>query len=545
MFEFSQPYNSYSRFTTKVINIGGVKLGGDNPIRYQTMTNTNTLDTIATVEQITRIYNAGSDYVRLTVQGIKEAENLPNILNELRKRKIEIPLIADVHYNPKVAEIAAQIISKVRINPGNYIDVSKSAKQINFTEKEFLLEKEKIHEKLLPLLKICKQNQTVIRIGINHGSLSWRMISKYGNTPEGMVASAMEFLEICNAENFQNIVLSMKASNPLTMIYANRLLVHKMSENGINYPLHIGVTEAGLGEDGRIKSAIGIGLLLSEGIGDTIRVSLTEAPEKEIPVAKAIVNEVNKSITLKNSLKNTNWNYNPFSYTKRQTTAIKQIGGENVPILIYPDFTDDNIIFPDINDLHNFDFNKIQIIENKNFYSVRNYIADLDFNKDVKPIILKFDISNLSEEEILYKLSLEVGGLFADGRIDGIWITGTTKENYDKILSITYSIFQASRARITKTEYISCPSCGRTLFDIEKAVNDVMASTTQFKGLKIAVMGCVVNGPGEMADSDYGYVGAGKGKVNIYKGKEQVLQNIPEHEAVSELVRIITDNQKK
>ncbi len=545
MFEFSQPYNTYSRFKTKVVTIGGIQLGGDNPIRIQTMTNTNTLDTSSTVEQISKIYNAGSDYVRLTVQGIKEAENLPNILKELKKRNIEIPIIADVHFNPKVAEIAAQIVSKVRINPGNYIDISKSAKQIEFTEKEFLLEKEKIHEKLLPLLKICTQNQTAIRIGINHGSLSWRMISRYGNTPEGMVASAMEFVEICNSENFQNIVLSMKASNPLTMIHANRLLVQKMSETNMNYPLHLGVTEAGLGEDGRIKSAIGIGLLLSEGIGDTIRVSLTEAPEKEIPVAKAIVNERNKNITVNHLTKNTSWNYNPFSYNKRKTTAFKQIGSENVPILIYTDFTDDSIVFPDINNLQYFDFNKLHIIENDNLHSIRDYISDLDLKIDLKPVILKFDIKNLSEEEILYKISIIAGGLFADGRIDGIWITGTTKENSKKIISITYSVFQASRVRITKTEYISCPSCGRTLFDIEKAVNDVMMATKQFTGLKIAIMGCVVNGPGEMADSDYGYVGAGKGKVNIYKGKEQVLQNIPEVDAVNELVRIINHYQKK
>ena len=545
MFVFSQPFNSYSRFKTKVVNIGGILLGGENPIRLQTMTNTNTLDTNTTVEQISRIWNAGSDYVRLTVQGIKEAENLPNIITELKKRNILIPLIADVHFNPKVAEIAAKIVSKVRINPGNYIDVSKSAKQIDFTENEFLLEKEKIHEKLLPLLKICAENKTVIRIGINHGSLSWRMISRYGNTPEGMVASAMEFIDICNAENFHNIVLSMKASNPLTMIHANRLLVQKMTETNMNYPLHIGVTEAGLGEDGRIKSAIGIGLLLSEGIGDTIRVSLTEAPEKEIPVAKAIFNEVNKNITVNNYTQKTSRNYNPFSYNKRKTTAVNQVGGENVPILIYTDFANESVVFPDINNLQNFDINKLHIIENENLYFIRNYISDLDLKNDDKPIILKFDINNLSEEETLFKLSIIAGGLFADGRIDGIWITGTTKDNSEKIISIAYSIFQASRARITKTEYLSCPSCGRTLFDIEKAVNDVMIATKQFKGLKIAVMGCVVTGPGEMADSDYGYVGAGKGKVNIYKGKEQILQNIPEVNAVSELVRIINQYQKK
>ncbi|MBI5539567.1 MAG: (E)-4-hydroxy-3-methylbut-2-enyl-diphosphate synthase [Bacteroidia bacterium] len=545
MFDFSQPYNSYSRFKTRVVNVGGIPLGGEFPIRFQTMTNTNTLDTKTTVEQISRIYTAGSDYVRLTVQGIKEAENLPNIIKELKNKNIEIPLIADVHYNPKVAEIAAQIISKVRINPGNYTDISKSAKKIDFTEKEFLFEKEKIHEKLLPLLKICKENNTVIRIGINHGSLSWRMISRYGNTPEGMVASAMEFIEICNAENFHNLVLSMKASNPLTMIHTNRLLVHKMNETGLNYPVHLGVTEAGLGENGRIKSSIGIGLLLAEGIGDTVRVSLTEAPEKEIPVAKAIVNETNKIIKESLNAENHNWNFSPFEFNKRHTNAVNQIGGKNSPIFIYTDFTDENITKPDINNIQDIDLCNINLIENSNLYSIRKTIVDFDKNKNFKPVVLKFNVKNLSDEDILYKLSIIAGGLFADGRIDGLWIYGTNKENKENIISIAYSILQASRARITKTEYISCPSCGRTLFDIEKAVNDVMAATKQFKGLKIAVMGCVVNGPGEMADADYGYVGAGKGKVNIYKGKEQVLQNIPENEAVDELVRIINLDIKK
>lgn len=545
MFDFSQPYNSYSRFKTRVVNIGGIRLGGEFPIRIQTMTNTNTLDTKTTVEQISKIYNAGADYVRLTVQGIKEAENLPLIIKDLKKINIEIPLIADVHYNPKVAEIAAQIVSKVRINPGNYIDVSKSAKKVDFTEKEFLLEKEKIHEKLLPLLKICTKNNTVIRIGINHGSLSWRMINRYGNTPEGMVASALEFIDICYAENFHNIVLSMKASNPLTMIHTNRLLVHKMNETGLNYPVHLGVTEAGLGEDGRIKSSIGIGLLLTEGIGDTIRVSLTEAPEKEIPVAKAIVNETNKIIKESLVTENNNWNFNPFSFNKRQTNTVNHIGGKNSPVLIYTDFTNENITHPDINNVQEIELCKINLIENSNLYSIRKTIDDFDINKNLNPVILKFNVISLSEEDILYKLSIIAGGLFADGRIDGLWIYGTNKENSEKIISNAYSVFQASRARITKTEYISCPSCGRTLFDIEKAVNDVMAATKQFNGLKIAVMGCVVNGPGEMADADYGYVGAGKGKVNIYKGKEQVLQNISENNAVNELVRIITLDLKK
>jgi len=539
MDNYIQPYTIYSRFKTKEVNIGGITLGGNNPIRIQTMTNTNTLDTHSTIEQIKKIYDIGADYVRLTVQGVKEVENLPNIIKKLKENNIKIPLIADVHYNPKVAEIAAQIVSKVRINPGNYTDISKSANQINFTEKQYAEEKEKIRNNLLPLINICKQNGTAIRIGINHGSLSWRIVSKYGNTTEGMVASAMEFIEICEQENFNNIVLSMKASNPLTMIYANRLLVQKMHESNLNYPIHLGVTEAGLGEDGRIKSSIGIGLLLLEGIGDTVRVSLTEAPEKEIPVAKAIIKETKAIINSNNITQNENWNYNSFSFERRKTNPIKNIGGNNSPILIFTDFKSKNILKQDISNVEELNNLSLNIIETDNLYHFRNKINELDKNGNKNPVILKIDIKNLIEEELLYRLSIVAGGLFADGRLDGFWITGTNSENYEKIIQLSYSVLQASRARITKTEYVSCPSCGRTLFDIEKAVKDVMEATKQFAGLKIAVMGCVVNGPGEMADSDYGYVGAGNGKVNIYKGKERVLQNIAEEKAVEELVKII------
>jgi len=539
MDNYIQPYTIYSRFKTKEVNIGGITLGGNNPIRIQTMTNTNTLDTHSTIEQIKKIYDIGADYVRLTVQGVKEVENLPNIIKKLKENNIKIPLIADVHYNPKVAEIAAQIVSKVRINPGNYTDISKSANQINFTEKQYAEEKEKIRNNLLPLINICKQNGTAIRIGINHGSLSWRIVSKYGNTTEGMVASAMEFIEICEQENFNNIVLSIKASNPLTMIYANRLLVQKMHESNLNYPIHLGVTEAGLGEDGRIKSSIGIGLLLLEGIGDTVRVSLTEAPEKEIPVAKAIIKETKAIINSNNITQNENWNYNPFCFERRKTNPIKNIGGNNSPILIFTDFKSKNILKQDINNIEELNNLSLNIIETDNIYLFRNKINELDKNGNKNPVILKIDIKNLIEEELLYRLSIVTGGLFADGCLDGLWINGTNSENYEKIIQLSYSVLQASRARITKTEYVSCPSCGRTLFDIEKAVKDVMEATKQFAGLKIAVMGCVVNGPGEMADSDYGYVGAGNGKVNIYKGKERVLQNIAEEKAVEELVKII------
>lgn len=541
VYQFEQPYSFYKKFVTREVKIGDVRIGGNNPVRIQTMTNTLTLDVKSTVAQIIRIVNAGGEIVRLTVPGKKEAEILPLIKKELRSSGIHIPLVADVHFSPEVAEMSALIFEKVRINPGNYADISKSSKKIDFTESEFNNERENIHKRLLPLLNICKENGTAIRIGINHGSLSWRIVGRYGNTPEGMVASAMEFIEVCQSENFHNLVVSMKASNPLTMIHANRLLVQKMSEKGMNYPIHLGVTEAGLGEDGRIKSAIGIGTLLTEGIGDTIRVSLTEAPEKEIPVAIKIIEESNKIISTGVKNNDSKWPYNPFQYNRRLTQKVEQIGGNQPPILILTDSKNKKINFPDINDSSDPLLKQIvSIPPDKNLYEIRQKLAELDKNKSCQPLVLKISLNNLSEEEMLYKLPVVTGGLLTDGRLDGLWILGVSQEKVEKTISIAYSVLQASRARITKTEYISCPSCGRTKFDIETVVKNVMEATKQFTGLKIAIMGCVVNGPGEMADADYGYVGAGNGKVNIYKGKQLVLTNVKEEEAVNKLIEIIT-----
>jgi len=539
--KYIQPLTYYKRFVTREVNVGGICIGGENPIRVQTMTNTDTLDTKKTVEQIIRIHNAGADLVRLTTQGIKEAENLNSIKKLLSQKSINIPLIADVHFNPKVAEIAARIVSKVRINPGNYSDLSKSAKKLDFTEKQFAEEKEKIRNNLLPLLKICKSYGTAIRIGINHGSLSWRIVNRYGNTPEGMVASALEFLEICNEESFNNVVVSMKASNPLTMVHANRLLVQKMYETKLNYPIHIGVTEAGLGDDGRIKSTVGIGMLLCEGIGDTIRVSLTEAPENEIPVAKKIIEETKNVISSNIAKCDNNIKYNVFSFSKRISTGVGKIGGDCKPVLIFTDFISKNILKQDINLKSEIFENELHIIEINNIISFRKKITELEKLNENKPIVLKINVKNINQNNILYNISIFAGGLLVDGRLNGIWITGTSNENFEYIIQLVYSVMQASRARVTKTEYISCPSCGRTLFDIEKAAKEVKEATKQYAGLKIAVMGCVVNGPGEMADADYGYVGSGNNKVNIYKGNQLVLRNIPETEAVSELIKLINN----
>jgi len=543
-YQFNQPYSFYKKFISREVKIGPLALGGKNPIRIQTMTNTNTLDIKSSVEQIIRMVEAGADLVRLTVPGMKEAEAFSEIKKQLRLLNIHIPLIADVHYHPDIAEKMAQIAEKVRINPGNYADISKSSKKIDFTDFDFENEKENIRKRLLPLLNICKENGTAIRIGINHGSLSWRIVGRYGNTPEGMVNSAIEFIEVCQSENFHNLVVSMKASNPLTMIHANRLLVQKMSEKEMNYPLHLGVTEAGLGEDGRIKSALGIGTLLTEGIGDTIRVSLTEAPEKEIPVAKSIIEESKKIISTSISNKDLVWPYNPFQYNRRKTKKVEQIGGNQLPVLIYTENKISALNFPDINDSSSPLLKQvITLSADENLYKIRQKLAEFDKNKVNQPLILKIGFNGLSEEKMLYKLSIVAGGLFADGRLDGLWISDASQEKVEKAISMVYSVLQASRARVTKTEYISCPSCGRTKFDIETAVKKVMAATKQFTGLKIAIMGCVVNGPGEMADADYGYVGAGNGKVNIYKGRDLITNNISEVNAASVLVKIIQENQ--
>lgn len=548
---------SYSRLNTRVVNIGNLPLGGHHPIRIQSMTNTNTMDTKATIEQSIKLIEAGCEYVRITAQGIKEAEKLAVIKKELIKSGFDNPIIADIHFNPKAAETAARIVEKVRINPGNYSD-KKNFKQIEYTDKEYNLELERIGERFLPLLKVCKEYGTAIRIGSNHGSLSDRIMNRYGDTPEGMVESAMEFVRICEAFSFRNIVLSMKASNIKIMIYAYRLLVNKMMAEGMNYPLHLGVTEAGDGDEGRIKSAAGIGALLEDGIGDTIRVSLTEDPVNEIPVAKTIVERYSNRKESKEEFQQEN-QISPFSYRKRETLAVGKIGGENVPIVIGNSAKCDfklrellknpelNIISIDKAELARTKIEELKKSENSVLIiesdfttpinSFRKVFFDLIENNCKTPIIIKRNYKNLDKDKFLVYSSADFASLLVDGFGDGICLESDLDNEF--ITNTSFNILQATGDRISKTEFISCPTCGRTNYDIQKMLKEIKEKCSDFKGLKIAVMGCIVNGPGEMADADYGVVGSIKGKVNIYKKQNVVRKNVDEGDAVGVLVGLI------
>ncbi len=479
------------------------------------MTNTNTLDTSASVAQCIRIIEAGADFVRLTAQGIKEAENLAKIKMELRKAGFDTPLIADIHFNPSAAELAARIVEKVRINPGNYADKRASFQKIEFSDKEYNEELERIHSRLLPLINICHENQTAVRIGVNHGSLSDRIMSRYGNTPEGMALSAMEFIRIFRSENFHRLVLSMKSSDTGVMIRATRRLAEMMTGEGFAYPLHLGVTEAGEGEDGRIRSAAGIGALLSEGLGDTIRVSLSEAPENEIPVAREILQFLAGS-------------------AGRVTEPAETLSFRTHEKPYKPEvLTNDNGIFRNEGG------------------DACNYNV-ITFTNDSQPTIKdhqdeKIVLNALFDEDDPEKLAIDsaslVGKYFITKQADAICISNKGKIQGDKLKELSFSILQATGARITRVTYLSCPTCGRTRFDLQEAVKKVKAVTGHLKGLKIAVMGCIVNGPGEMADADYGYVGAANGKVHIYRGMKPVLKNIPQESAAEELLRLIENDQ--
>lgn len=625
----------YSRFRTRVVNIGDVPLGGDHPIRIQSMTTTDTMDTLGTVEQSIRIIEAGGDYVRITAPSINEAKNLLNIKKELHKRGYQAPLIADIHFTPNAAEEAARIVEKVRVNPGNYAD-KKKFQSIEYTDETYTSELQRIRERFLPLIKVCKEYGTAMRIGTNHGSLSDRIMSRYGDTPLGMVESALEFLRICEDEKYFNIVLSMKASNPQVMVQAYRLLVKKMAENGMNYPLHLGVTEAGDGEDGRIKSAVGIGMLLEDGLGDTIRVSLTEEPEYEVPVAIALAkryeNRANHAPVKKLEKEPEHSEFNFFEYNKRNTKEILNIGGKNLPRVVadlsgnekitaanfFPagyaysvpldkwnltDFACDYIYAGDhavdfeipgtlgiINTygawLKNKDmdrrfplftpseyFNAGEKSSLLNFLSVsikdltRDFIAKINSENVVLifetvnehampelrrmffellsqepgiPVIIK-RAYNIPEENFRLYSATDIGGLLLDGFGDGVWIKSDACGK-QFVNQTVFGILQATRTRISKTEYISCPSCGRTLFDLQETTRKIRSVTNHLKGVKIGIMGCIVNGPGEMADADYGYVGTGVGKITLYKGKEVVMRNIPSEQAVNELIKLIKQN---
>lgn len=547
------------RRETKSITVGSIKIGSEYPIRVQTMANTDTNDIEASVSQAKRCIEAGAELLRYTTQGTKEAENLGIIHNKLQSEGYTTPLVADIHFNPHVAETAAKLVEKIRINPGNFV----SSKEGEYSEKEWAEEINKIREKLFPLLDICKQHNTCVRIGVNHGSLSKRIVSKYGNTPLGLAKSCMEFIDLCEEAEFYNLILSIKASNTRVMVYAVRMLVEMMEKSGKNYPLHLGVTEAGSDTEGRIKSASGIGTLLSEGIGDTIRVSLSEAPEAEIPVAKNIVeyiNTYNYSTTIQPKQLSRRTSYN-----KRKSNEIHNIGGENVPVVvtnkannteIHEDYTIDNIPNKVLLEVEKIDTSTLELLKTDpeqiiflttkehNFIgTIRLGIEILSKNNIYNPIIVtkRYNENNLSLLQI--KSAIDFGGLLIDGLIDGIYINNENRAiSEEEVCETSFQILQSTRARFSTTEYISCPSCGRTKFDLPERVKEVKKATKHLKGLKIAVMGCIVNGPGEMADADYGYIGAGFGKVSLYKGKECIVKNIPEGEAIKKLLEIINSN---
>jgi len=626
----------YSRFITREVKVGDLGIGGSNPIRVQSMTTVDTMDTIRTVEQSIRMIEAGCELVRITAPSINEAKNLALIKAELKSRGCHQPICADIHFTPNAAEAAARIVEKVRVNPGNYAD-RKKFETIDYTDASYDQELERIRMRFIPLVKICKEYGTAMRIGTNHGSLSDRIMSRYGDSPLGMVESAMEFLRICESENYFNIVLSMKSSNTQVMVQAYRLLVMKMKEERMNYPLHLGVTEAGEGEDGRIKSATGIGTLLEDGLGDTIRVSLTEDPEFEIPVAKELVKRYENRSSLQQpipeikdiaSLLKT---YSPVEHNRRATTETVNLGGHQVPRVIgnlnsrkeltpaslfpfgynysvqldkwnisdqacdylfvgdakinfetpgtlgliynfqtwnalgdrtrcYPLFSlkeyqnatikSDrlNFITVSIDDLfsatHLFNDELVALVfETSNEHGMaeqRRMFFWLLEQKISAPVIIKRNYSNLPDNTLMLHAATDCGGLLIDGFGDGVWLE--TGNNPKLVNSLSFGILQAARTRISKTEYISCPSCGRTLFDLQETTAKIRSRTDHLKGIKIGIMGCIVNGPGEMADADYGYVGSGPGKITLYKGKEVVKKSVPTEQAVDELIRLIKEN---
>jgi (E)-4-hydroxy-3-methylbut-2-enyl-diphosphate synthase len=626
---------SYSRFLTREVKVGNIGIGGKNPIRLQSMTTTDTMDTLKTVEQSIRMIEAGCELVRITAPSLNEAKNLEHIKNELKRRGYDTPICADIHFTPNAAEFAATVVEKVRVNPGNYAD-KKKFEHIEYNDASYEEELERIRKRFTPLIKICKEHGTAMRIGTNHGSLSDRILSRYGDTPLGMVESAMEFLRICEDNNYYDIVLSMKASNPQVMVQAYRLLVNKMMEAGMNYPLHLGVTEAGEGEDGRIKSAVGIGTLLEDGLGDTVRVSLTEEPEFEIPVAKTLVERYSnrKCAAVEPPEAGSNFNYSPFEYSRRRTGEVLNIGKANVPRVIADLSASETISFSSLFPYGNIysvptdkwnltdqavdfiytgdkkiDFeipgtlgiiynsehwkkNKAQqrayplfcaneFLESEEKHDQLNFVA-VDIRSLTKeflrrvglhqnvvliadtynecamqelralfflllehsstlPVIIKRNFSALNEQQFQLFSSTDVGGLLVDGFGDGVWLKQKNCVSAQLLNSTTFGILQATRTRISKTEYISCPSCGRTLFDLQETTAKIRKVTDHLKGVKIGIMGCIVNGPGEMADADYGYVGTGPGKITLYKGKEVVKKNVPSEKAVQELIELIKE----
>lgn len=542
---------NYHRRSTWPVKVGKVELGGDNPIRLQSMTSTSTMDSEGSVAQIKRIIDAGGEIVRLTAQGVREAENLADISSRLRAEGIDTPLVADIHFNPRAAFAAASRVEKVRINPGNFVDPGRVFKKIDYTDEEYAAEILKIEEGLLPLLEICREHSTALRIGVNHGSLSDRIMSRYGDTPAGMVESALEFLRVCLKHDFRDVVISIKASNVGVMVETVRRLVAAMDAEDMHFPLHLGVTEAGDAEDGRIKSAVGIGSLLADGIGDTIRVSLSEEPECEIPVAKAITEFIDglsngKEVPEVNLPEGYN-EFNPDRRCSEWSDKLPQIVGLDIPVsemdTALTVMAEDGLT-DELADKLKEDASRTVVLDSADANAVGHIKAFMFgmMNRGLKnPVVIRRDYSGLNDEQLVIAASIELGSLLLAGFADGLWIEA---EGYQRqrLNDMALAILQAARLRISKTEFISCPGCGRTLYDLQSTLRDIKAATSHLKGLKIGVMGCIVNGPGEMADADYGYVGAAAGKISLYKGKECIEKNIPAEEAISHLVSLIKAN---
>ena len=627
--DFCNSLTEFSRSETREVIVGDLGIGGNNPIRIQSMTTTDTMNTEETAEQSIRMIKAGSELVRITAPSKREAENLINIKNKIRNRGYNTPLVADIHFTPNAALIAAEIVEKVRINPGNYVD-KKNFNFIEYNDESYGLELDRIKERFVPLVKVCKNNKTAMRIGTNHGSLSDRILSRYGDTPLGMVESALEFVRICEELDYHNLIISMKASNTQVMVQAYRLAVAMMKKEGMNYPLHLGVTEAGDGEDGRVKSSVGIGALLEDGIGDTVRVSLTEEPELELPVAKLLIDRYNNRYKHARIPPIVKPLFQPYSYSKRESLLKKNIGNDQVPRVIidiskedeltyehlvnvgytyskkldkwiiadqavdyifignnklkfklpgtlyviqnirfweknkqaFPLFTlkeyfkykgkKGSINFVNISTTEFFSSNLLKLKKDDSIVLLINtmndhWVADIrrifleleKINWKV-PVIINKEYYSITKDEFQLYSSTDIGSLLLDGFGDGIWLSSDF--SYDIITKLSFGILQATRTRISKTEYISCPSCGRTLFDLQKVTSEIRSKTNHLKGVKIGIMGCIVNGPGEMADADYGYVGTGVGQISLYKGYEVVKKNIPADVAVQALIDLIKEN---
>ena len=542
---------NYRRRATWPVKVGNVTIGGDNPVRLQSMTSTSTMDTDGSVAQIKRIADAGAEIVRLTAQGVREAENLAEISARLRADGCSVPLVADIHFNPRAAFAAASRVEKVRINPGNFVDPGRVFKKIDYTDEEYSAEIEKIEEGLVPLLDICREHSTALRIGVNHGSLSDRIMSRYGDTPAGMVESALEFLRVCLRHDFRDVVISIKASNVCVMVETVRRLVDAMAREDMHFPLHLGVTEAGDAEDGRIKSAVGIGSLLAEGIGDTIRVSLSEEPECEIEPATGIVKFIASlssgpevaAVTVGEDYDS----YKPSRRKSRWTDRLPQVVGLDID----PDSLSGALalkaedgIAPELIEELKADSDRVVVLGSEVSNALghlRAFLTVLKSEGVENPVIVCRDYTGLSEQERTIAASIEFGSLLLAGFADGVWIKASG-ESRERLTALALNILQATRLRISKTEFISCPGCGRTLYDLQSTLREIKAATSHLKGLKIGVMGCIVNGPGEMADADYGYVGAAAGKISLYKGKECIEKNIPAEEAISHLVSLIKTN---